>query len=63
MKIHIDEDKCTGHGVCEAIREDVFEVGDDGVAHLITEELTENIREDLQDACDQCPTQALRLEG
>lgn len=62
MEIHIDEDKCTGHGVCEGIRDDVFEVGDDGVVHLLIADLTEVLREDLEDACDQCPTQALRLE-
>ncbi|MQA61776.1 MAG: ferredoxin [Actinophytocola sp.] len=62
MKMHIDTDVCTGHGVCEGIRPDIFEVGDDGIAHLLTEEFTEEDRQDLEDAVDQCPTQALRLE-
>lgn len=63
MKMHIDTDVCTGHGVCEGIRPDIFEVGDDGIAHLLDEEFTEGDRQDLEDAVDQCPTQALRLEG
>lgn len=63
MKISIDNDVCTGHGICEGIREDLFEVGDDGLARLRTTEFTEDDREDLTDAVDQCPTQALRLEG
>lgn len=63
MKMHIDTDVCTGHGVCEGIRPDIFEVGDDGIAHPLTEEFTEGDRQDLEDAVDQCPTQALRLEG
>ena len=25
MKMHIDTDVCTGHGVCEGIRPDIFE--------------------------------------
>lgn len=62
MKITIDTDACTGHGICESIREDIFEVGDDGLVHLLTTEFTEDDREDLMDAVDQCPTQALRLE-
>ncbi|WP_028852228.1 ferredoxin [Thermocrispum municipale] len=62
MKITIDTDVCTGHGICESIREDIFEVGDDGLVHLLTTEFTEDDREDLMDAVDQCPTQALRLE-
>ena len=62
MKISIDTTVCTGHGVCEGIRADIFEVGDDGMAHLLVTEFTENDRDDLEFAVDQCPTQALRLE-
>ncbi|MGH3950298.1 MAG: ferredoxin [Pseudonocardiaceae bacterium] len=62
MRMIVDTDVCTGHGVCEGIRPDVFEVGDDGITHLLTEDLTEQDRHDLEDAVDQCPTQALRLE-
>jgi ferredoxin len=43
MKMHIDTDVCTGHGVCEGIRPDIFEVGDDGTVHLVTEDFTEAI--------------------
>lgn len=30
MRGHIDRDLCTGHGVCEGIRPDIFEIGDNG---------------------------------
>jgi ferredoxin len=63
MKIHVDTDKCTGHGVCESIAPEVFEVGDDGVVHLLTTDLTEAMRADLESAVAECPTQALSLEG
>ncbi|HET9565528.1 MAG TPA: ferredoxin, partial [Mycobacterium sp.] len=26
MRVEVDLDKCTGHGICESIAEDVFEV-------------------------------------
>ncbi len=58
MKMHIDTDLCIGHGACEAIWPDIFEVGDDGIVLL----LTEADRQDLEDAVCHCPTQALRLE-
>jgi ferredoxin len=61
VKIVIDTDVCTGHGICESIRDDIFQVGDDGLVHLVTTDFTEADREDLIDAVDQCPTQALRL--
>jgi ferredoxin len=63
MKIHVDTDKCTGHGVCESINPEVFEVGEDGIVHLLTEDLIENLRDDLESAVAECPTQALSLEG
>jgi ferredoxin len=63
MKMHIDTERCNGNGVCESIAPEVFEVGDDGIVHLLTEDLTEDMRDDLQASCDQCPTQALSLEG
>ncbi|HEX3825275.1 MAG TPA: ferredoxin [Mycobacteriales bacterium] len=63
MKINVDTDKCTGHGVCESIAPDVFEVGDDGIVHLLSTELTEAMRPTLESAVAECPTQALSLEG
>jgi ferredoxin len=63
MQIHVDTDKCTGHGVCESILPEVFEVGEDGIVHLLTTELVESQRSDLESAVAECPTQALRLEA
>lgn len=62
MRIRIDQDKCTGHGVCEGLAPDIFEVRDDGIAYLLTESLTEDTRPVLEDACDQCPVEALHIE-
>ena len=63
MKVNVDTDRCTGHGVCESIADDVFEVGDDGIVHLLTEDLPEDLRANLESAVAECPTQALGLEG
>jgi ferredoxin len=54
-------DACAGHGVCESIRPDLFEVGEDGIAHVVGD-LSDADREDLLAAVEQCPTQALKLE-
>lgn len=61
MKIHIDEDRCTGHGVCEGLAEDIFEVGDDGLAHVLHDP-SEDRREVVEQAVQQCPTLAISLE-
>jgi ferredoxin len=62
MKINVDTDRCTGHGVCESLVPEVFEVGEDGVVHLLTDDLSAISRADLESAVAECPTQALRLE-
>lgn len=61
MKIHIDEDKCTGHGVCEGLAPDVFEIRGD-LAYLLVEDVPESMRSIMQDSCDQCPVEALTIE-
>lgn len=61
MKIHIDEDKCTGHGVCEGLAPDIFEIRGD-LAYLLVEDVPESMRSIMQDSVDQCPVEALRIE-
>lgn len=63
MRIHTDTDLCTGHGICESILPTVFEVGDDGLVHLLGAELTEDLRPLLESAVAECPSRALSLEG
>jgi ferredoxin len=61
MRIEVDLAKCTGHGICESIAEDVFEVGDDGIVVITEPERPETDRERMQKAVTQCPAAALRL--
>ena len=63
MEIQIDVSLCAGHGVCEALEPDIFEVGDDGKAHLLVDGVDEADRQQLEYAVRQCPEQALRLIG
>ena len=61
MRVEVDLDKCTGHGICESIAEDVFEVQDDGIVHIAGDEQPESDRDRMQQAVTQCPAAALRL--
>jgi ferredoxin len=54
-------DRCTGHGICESIAEDVFEVQDDGTVLIHQPERPEDDRDRVQQAVTQCPAAALRL--
>lgn len=61
MRVLLDQDKCTGHGVCEALMPDVFEVQDDGTARVLDENPEEGRRGSLLDAVRGCPADAIRV--
>jgi ferredoxin len=61
MKVEVDLDKCTGHGICESIAEDVFEVRDDGTVQIHGDAASASDRDLMQQAVTQCPAAALRL--
>lgn len=61
MRIEVDLGKCTGHGICETIAEDVFEVDDDGSVRIHGELRPESDRTRMQQAVTQCPAAALSL--
>ncbi len=62
MKIVVDRSKCSSIGLCEATAPDIFEIGPDGVLNILMDEIPENRRVDLEQACENCPTQALSIE-
>lgn len=61
MRVEVDLDRCIGHGICESIAEDVFEVRDDGIVLIQEPERPESDRDRMQQAVTQCPAAALRL--
>jgi ferredoxin len=63
MRVDVDLGKCTGHGICESIAEDVFEVQDDGTVVIVEPDRPEADRERMRQAVTQCPAAALRLES
>ena len=61
MRVEVALTKCTGHGICESIAEEVFEVQDDGTVVIHDAERPESDRERMQQAVTQCPAAALTL--
>jgi ferredoxin len=62
MRVAVDLTKCTGHGICESIADDVFEVQGDGSVLIRDSRRPESDRERMERAVTQCPAAALRLE-
>lgn len=61
MHVHVDLDRCTGHGICESIAEDVFEVTDEGSVVIHGADRPDDDLDRMKQAVTQCPAAALRL--
>ena len=57
-KVEVDKEKCIGCGACTAVAPDVFEFDDDGLAKAIKNE----INDDVKNAAEGCPTEAITVE-
>lgn len=62
IKAKVSKEACIGCGACQAIVSEVFQLGDDGQAEVIVEEISENLESDVKDAADSCPTSAIEVE-
>lgn len=63
-KLNVNKDTCIGCGACQATIGEVFEINDDGLAEAKTdyESLTNENKELVNQAIENCPTGAITLE-
>jgi len=61
MKPVVDTDLCIGCGNCEDECPEVFELGDDGYAHVIVETPGHELYGCIQAAADSCPVDAISI--
>jgi ferredoxin len=62
MRPLVDHDLCIGCGVCEDTCPEVFELGTDGLSHVIDESPPESLRDRVLEAEDLCPVAAITVE-
>ncbi len=58
-KVTVDESTCVGCGLCEQNCPNVFEIQNDGIAHV------KNFTDpacDLQEMVEQCPVSSIKVE-
>lgn len=59
MKVEVNKELCIGCGACQAIANDVFEIGDDGQAFAKEVVITEEMEEEVLEAVEGCPVSAI----
>lgn len=64
MKIHLDNEKCQGHGRCYALSPDLFDSDNEGFAVLLIDggEVPPELEAAAQLAADNCPEYAITVE-
>ena len=62
MKVKVDRTKCSGIGLCEVAAPSVYQVGDDGQSHVLTDEISTEELQAVEEAIAGCPTSALSID-
>ncbi|MBD0842110.1 ferredoxin [Streptomyces sp. TRM68416] len=62
MKVVVDMNKCQDHGQCVFATPEVFSMDDSGHLAYVPDP-DDALRDEVEEAADVCPLQAIRLEG
>jgi ferredoxin len=63
VKVSVDRDVCIVSGMCTSIAPEIFQIGDDGLLHILLEDLTPELAERADNAVLCCPVEALSLRN
>ncbi|HXQ59581.1 MAG TPA: ferredoxin [Acidimicrobiales bacterium] len=63
MRIKLDDDRCQGHGRCYVLAPDLFDADDYGHCVLLVDEVPAGREDAARTGVENCPEQALTLEG
>lgn len=68
LKARVKKDTCIGCGACTVIADQIFQIGDDGLAEVINpteeekiQEIPEEEKDNVIDASESCPTGAIEV--
>ena len=60
-KVVVDFGLCEANAVCMGIIPEVFDLDDQAVLHVLTDEVTPENEAQIRDAVRQCPRQAIAI--
>ena len=61
LKVTVNSERCEGNMVCQTNAPTVFEVGDDDLARVLVDEVSEADRDGVERAIRLCPKQAISV--
>lgn len=62
MEKLVVKDGCIGCGICIGENPDYFEFGDNGLSHVVKEEINSEDKERLLNSVEQCPAEVIVIE-
>ena len=62
MRVSVDRDRCEGHGMCQQMAPEIFELDDEGelIHHYDGQDLEGELARDAEQAVAACPVAALK---
>jgi ferredoxin len=63
MTVRVDADLCVGHGRCYVLAPDVFGADEFGHAIVLEEQVAEALAAQARMGAENCPEQAITIEG
>lgn len=61
MKVHLDRERCQGHGRCYVLAPSVFEPDDDGYGFVVDEEVPPGLADAARRGANNCPEDAITI--
>jgi ferredoxin len=63
MRVEVDPEICEGHGRCNAVAPEVYDLDDDGYAVVRVPEPGPDLEGPARDGASSCPVQAITVTG
>ncbi|MCX4588248.1 ferredoxin [Streptomyces sp. NBC_01549] len=62
MKISVDRERCEGHGMCQDVAPQVFEVDEEGLARTLVTSIPAELEATVRTAARVCPIAAVTVD-
>ena len=62
IRVSVDRGLCRGHGQCELVAPEVFEIDDENIAVVLEDSFDDRLEPSVEDAKLRCPEAAIFIE-